>query len=159
MMLALVAFLAHDASWLPWLSLAVGLALLTEEQMKALWGVDLSCTDDLEEGLREVWGLELLAQAAYRRLTTRRIEEEDYGIDVRDWLSEGVTTDLLALIPGMVSAELGKDPRFGTVTTVPKFDKAQALLTLDITIRTAAGPLDLALTIDKVTVKMILGGA
>lgn len=125
------------------------------------FGTDLRCGNDLDPGMAEVSGLELIGQAVHHRLTTRRgslLRYPDYGIDVRDLLSEGVDETTLAQIPSIVDGELAKDERILSSTTVATWAEASATLTLTITIETAAGPFVLVLAVDKVTVEL-LGGA
>lgn len=129
--------------------------------MSTDFGIDLKCGDDLDPGMGQVSGIALMHQAVRHRLTTRRgslLRYPDYGIDVRDLLSEGVDETALAQIPSAVDGELAKDERILASETVATWDASASKLTLAITIETAEGPFDLVLSVDKVTVEL-LGGS
>lgn len=124
------------------------------------FGSDLSCKDDLDPTMTEVTGLNLVREAAYRRLVTRRgrlIDDLDYGLDVRDFLSSEVTPTALGQIPGQVDAELTKDERVASSTTAAAWDPVRRALTLTITAQTAAGPFSLVLPVSQAT-SVLLGG-
>jgi hypothetical protein len=111
------------------------------------FGHDLSCREDLDPTMREVAGVELLAEAGHRRLRTRRgqlLDEETYGLDVVDWLHAESTPDELAQMPGTASAELLKDERFqavaGTISTTQ-----DGGVSLDLACETATGPFTLTM--------------
>lgn len=126
------------------------------------FGTDLKCGDDLDPAMGEVSGIDLMRQVVRHRLTTRRgslLRYPDYGIDVRDLLSEGVDDDALAQIPATIDAELAKDERILSSTTVAEWNEATGKLTLTITITLAEGPFDLVLSVDRVTVELLGGTA
>jgi hypothetical protein len=80
------------------------------------YGVESWCLGSLVTG-RFVRGVQVVAQAIYRRLTTPRgtlrggEEEENYGIDLSDYVGSSATPQRLAAIPGIVRAEVLKDDR------------------------------------------------
>jgi hypothetical protein len=119
-------------------------------------GTDLWCEDDLDPAMPEVSGVLLLAQAAHGRLITARgqlLDDGNYGTLVRDFLS--AETPDLAAIPAAIEAELKKEQRIETVTTVATWDKASATLTLVITCTTALGPFTLTLAVTEISVELL----
>lgn len=77
------------------------------------YGFAISCTDDLNTG-RRVTGATLVAEALYRRLTTRRgtlLSDPNYGLDLEDMLQDDITPAQLATLPGRIRLECAKDPR------------------------------------------------
>lgn len=99
------------------------------------FGLDLSGTDDLDPLMREVTGLEALAQALVRRLDTETgtlldDEDGDYGYDLTEQLGEGMTPDELAAIPGRVENQFRADERVSdakvkaTLSTIERVDLA-----------------------------------
>jgi len=85
------------------------------------YGLDSWCGSSLQSG-RTVTGRLLLAQAAFRRITTPRgtlrggTEELTYGIDVREYCGALAVDEALAALPSIVRAELRKDDRFAAVS-------------------------------------------
>lgn len=119
------------------------------------YGSDTSCTDELRPG-RVVRGPELVAEACYRRISTRRgeiIDDPDYGIDLSDLVQKGLTPGMLAMVPTVVKAQLAKDPRVSAVSVRARV--VGAGLVVEIEGECGAGPFALAVTADKLTVEMM----
>ena len=117
--------------------------------MTANFGRDLSCREDLDPTMREVEGLEVLTEAAHRRLRTRRgrlLDEETYGIDLVDLLNAELTPDELAQVPGLAAGELLKDERVQAVTGAMTTDAAGGVA-LTLVGESAAGPFDMTMAI------------
>jgi hypothetical protein len=122
------------------------------------FGSDLACSDDLDPGMGEASGILGVKQACYRRLITQRgqlLGDPSYGLDVRDFLSAEVTATALAQIPGTVDAELLKDERVASSSTVATWDARTSRLRLAITIETAAGPFTMTLAVDNVAAVLL----
>jgi phage baseplate assembly protein W len=117
------------AEWLP-----VGVAS-PEEPVG--WGSDLWCEDDLASDYREVSGSDplVVAQAAYRAITTPRgsvLGCPDYGVDLRGYLSMGITTRTLAALRGVVELQIARDDRIAAVTvTATNRDPREIELRID----------------------------
>jgi hypothetical protein len=85
------------------------------------YGRDTYCYDRIVTG-RTATGVELLAQAIYRRLTTPRGTLDDgdeglvYGLDVSNFVGMVGTQRAVDALPGTVEAELLKDERLSSVT-------------------------------------------
>ena len=123
------------------------------------FGADLDLDDDLTPEMRETSGGRALAQAIRRRLSTPRgsvIDAPDYGFDVREMLSKGMTTEELAGVPDQVRAELEKEQRIETLT-VKATQPAPGELDLDVRGETATGPF--ALTLNVTAAAVLLTGA
>lgn len=78
------------------------------------YGVDLSCTTDLHEDMREVDpnSYEGIAEAILRRWTCPRgqnADDPDYGRDVRQILNRGLTNAELRAEAGLLRAEAEKE--------------------------------------------------
>jgi hypothetical protein len=126
------------------------------------FGRDLSCTASLRTG-RYVTGARLVAEAAYRRLTTPRgmlsggEEEAIYGLDLTE-LTGAIASDAeAATIGGRVQAELLKDDRVTSVEVSVTATSSGPAVAYEIAIvaQTDAGPFDLTLAVDDVTVELL----
>ena len=90
------------------------------------YGTDLDWDTDMSPIGAMTSGVRLLSQAVFHRITTRRgmlIDAPDEGIDVRDFLSEGLTETQKAAIPALISQEILRDERIKECqTTLTPFD-------------------------------------
>ncbi|WP_437982919.1 hypothetical protein [Sorangium sp. So ce117] len=121
------------------------------------FGVDFDCADDLTELMELASGPRALAQAVYRRLTTPRgalLDAPDYGYDLRELLSRGMTSADLAAIPGIIRSEVTKDERIFDVTTRVS-RPAPDTLELSVHCTTAEGPFTLVLKVTAETVALL----
>ena len=131
------------------------------------FGRDLSCTDALRT-VRYVTGARLVAEACYRRLTTPRgmlrgdEDEATYGLDLVDLIGSVASTTEAATLAGQIEAELLKDDRVTSVgvTVTPTVDGPATTYAIAIKGETDAGPFDMTLAVDDVSVELLgLGGA
>lgn len=131
--------------------------------MATNYGRDISCTDSLRTG-RYASGPRLVAEAAYRRLTTPRgmlrggTDEEHYGFDLLQKIGEvGSAAVLAASLPGQIRNELLKDERITSVDVVVTVVKTTPGIELFIAINaeTDAGPFGLTLGVSEVSVDML----
>lgn len=108
-------------------------------------------------------GARLVAEAAYRRLTTPRgmlrggEEEAIYGIDLLDMIGAVASDAEAATLGGRVKAELLKDERIvdcDVVVTLTRIGPAVEYV-ITITAETDAGPFDLTLGVDDVSVDLL----
>lgn len=127
------------------------------------YGSDLSCTDDIRPNADEIPGDSLrgLAESNYRRVTTRRgsiPDAPDDGVDINDYLNQGITPEKLAEIPGILKNELEKDDRNRDIAVVMTPTGAE---TFDVAISgtAAAGPFSLTFAVQngEATLKEING--
>ncbi len=125
-------------------------------------GRDVSCTDSRKKG-RFVSGARLVAEAAYRRVTTPRgtlrggEEEANYGIDLQDIIGSTTTALAAAMLPGQIRAELAKDERIQATDVAVDVITEGAAVSFSITISctTAAGPFTLSLLASAVSVELL----
>lgn len=85
------------------------------------YGSDISCGQDFDPEMTELDGFDyrVLGQAAFRRLDCPRgalPDDPDYGIDLRDFLHEGLTEQEIRAMKGRIGSELRKDDRIESVT-------------------------------------------
>lgn len=101
------------------------------------YGTDIWCIDDIDEGFTEISGRKVLIQNLIRRLRTPRggiIDAPDYGLDLAELLSRGMTPAEVGAIPGAVRSELLKDERVAAVAVTSRQTGAEVLeLTIKIT--------------------------
>ena len=112
----------------------------------------------------------MVAQAAYRRLTTPRgtlqggDEESAYGLDLTEYIGAVGTVIALAALPGVVRAELLKDDRIASVdlSTAQTTDSAGGVsieIVIDATLDDDTSTFTLTLSISDVGVSLITIGS
>lgn len=119
-------------------------------------GRDLSCTTTLRTS-RFASGARVLAEAAFRRITTRRgsllggPEEANYGIDIRDGVGSSDAKSYAAALPGRIEAELEKDDRIQSTTATATVVQRGPLVTIHVRVscETAEGPFTLTLSVSE----------
>lgn len=126
------------------------------------FGRDVSCTTSLRTG-RYATGGRLVAEAAYRRLSTPRgklrggDDEANYGFDLSEQIGAVASNaDALAL-GGRIRSELRKDPRIESVTATVTATRAGPSTTYVVTVqaKTSEGPFTLAVSVDEVSVELL----
>lgn len=130
--------------------------------MASSFGRDLSCTTTLRSS-RFARGVRLVAEAAYRRITTRRgtllggQDEANYGIDIGDGIGSSNAESYAAALPGRVEAELEKDDRIqatrATATVVATGPLVRILLR--VACETSDGPFTLTLDVAEAGVAIL----
>lgn len=121
-------------------------------------GTDIDFTTDI--GLR--WNLATgrrnLGNALARRLSTPRGTldyDPDYGFDLRDSLSAGLTRTQLAQLRASIVDECEKDERVDNCDADVIYNPFTSGLTVNLTVTTADGPFDLILLVTSVTVALL----
>lgn len=130
--------------------------------MSVDFGTDISCTDDMSEVAKEISGQDVLAEAIYRRLTTPRgqlLDDEDYGIDVRSFLSRGIDPGKLREIEGTIRQEVLKDERVANVTAKATVDYKTYSMSVSLIVTTGEGPFRLVFEVTADTVEFLKEGA
>lgn len=125
-------------------------------------GKDTSCTTELRTG-RYATGARLVAESAYRRLTTPRgtlrggEEEANFGEDLTKLIGSATTKGDAASLPGRIQSELKKDERIETVdVTVTEINEGPAKTFLvRIEAETLDGPFSLKLGVSEVAVGLL----
>ena len=126
------------------------------------FGRESSCTDSLKPG-RFVSGVRVVAEAAYRRLTTPRgtlrggEHEADYGLDLTEMIGSASTKATAASLPGRIKSELTKDERINAVEVqvTRSTDGPAETYIIKILGDTDEGPFDLQLLVGAVTVELL----
>lgn len=129
------------------------------------YGTDTYCYDAIRTG-RLASGVDLLAQAIYRRLTTARGTLDDgeegtvYGLDILDFVGTIGTDNAVAALPDLVIAEVTKDDRVDRVevsaSTVRGTDGLVTVnLDVDVFPADASQSFTLSLAVSDVTVALL----
>jgi hypothetical protein len=126
------------------------------------FGKDTSCTTEIRSG-RIVTGVRLVAEAAYRRLTTKRgllrggPGENNYGIDLADYCGVVATPNFIAGIPSEVENELLKDQRILSAETRVLVESIGPAVYLRLFIKcvTAEGPFTLQVGVDELSTQLL----
>lgn len=126
------------------------------------FGRDTSCVSELRSG-RFANGPRLVAEAAYRRLTTPRgmlrggEDEQNYGLDLTELIGSVSTGQDRLSLPGRIAAELKKDERIETVA-VDVVDQSEGVgrrFSVRIDAVTAEGAFALVLGVDEINVEVL----
>jgi len=108
----------------------------------------------------------VVLQSLYRRLITPRgmlrggPDEQSFGIDLEGMIGSMTTSDAVAQLPGVISAEFSKDERVsGTVVTiVPEVaanKSVQLKVTIDVELHDEDGTFQLVVAASAVTTELV----
>lgn len=133
--------------------------------MSVGYGTDLWCTDQIKTG-RLVTGVELVAQALYRRLTTARgtlrdgADGEVYGTDVSDFVGTVGPDNAVDAIPDVIVAEVLQDDRIDSASvqaTLMRDAMGLATITVEVnaTLQDDGTDFTLTLGISEVSVTLL----
>ena len=130
--------------------------------MATNYGRDISVTTELRTG-RFAKGLRIVAEAAFRRLTTPRgmlrggEDEADYGLDLSECIGSAATKATAASLPGRIKSELLKDERIVDVAVdiVVAVDGPSTSYTITIEAEATEGPFTLQILASEVTVELL----
>lgn len=129
-------------------------------------GRDVSCTDSILTG-RFSTGAQLVAEAAYRRLTTPRgmlrggEAEANYGLDLTELCGATNARSIQASLPGRIRSELTKDERIESaavnvaVNVAVSQDGPDTTFSITVECVTSDGPFTLQLLASAVTVELL----
>ncbi len=134
--------------------------MATPAANEADYGTDMFGVDDLDELGRDVTGVTVLRQALARRLITPRgwlLDDPNYGLDVRTYLSDSVDAAKLMQIQQSVRAELLKDQRVLTCTVVATMSGSPSARSVRLVVdgEGRQGPYDLVVEVSKVTAQLL----
>lgn len=126
------------------------------------FGREMSCTTSMRTG-RTITGARLVAEAAFRRLSTPRgmlrggEEEASYGFDLTSKIGSITSAADIEALPGQISSELRKDERIESVTVrVTRQHNGPAIyLLVDVSAETTEGPFALQLGVNEVTAALL----
>ena len=126
-------------------------------------GADTSCTDSILTGQLS-YGVRLVAESYYRRLTTPRgtliggEDEADFGLDLQGSIGTVTTTQDAAALGGKIQSELMKDQRsYSIAVSVTETTTSAGLSSFVVAIdaQTSAGPFTLTIGVSSVTVELL----
>jgi len=123
------------------------------------FGRDTSCTDTLRIG-RMVSGVRVVAEAAYRRLISRKgelLSDPDYGLCLADYLGASSSPSDVARLPGLVRSQLLRDARLRSVDASVDETSTGTERAWEVTVEgyTDAGPFALVVAVSGVTTKLL----
>jgi hypothetical protein len=116
---------------------------------------------DIDPAGLEVSGIAVLAQALVMAQMTGPgsvLAVPDQCIDIRSWLSKGMTPTQIQQLGSVVQSQLLKDQRVKAATVIVQYDSAHSTITLLESISSSAGPFTLTLVVSKVTASFLLNG-
>lgn len=122
------------------------------------FGVDLAALPDLDPLFSLVSGRAVLLEAIARRLRTPRgalFYDPEYGLDLTGYVNESLSrADALAL-EAALAAECRKDERIRAAGASVAFEPATRTLRITVRLFDDAGPFELVLSVDRVTVQLL----
>lgn len=124
------------------------------------FGSDVSTFPDVPVGLPLMTGRRVLGEALLRRLMTPRgllRFHPDYGMNIRDFLHDGVTDEELHRLKANVEAEAEKDERVSRANCVLSYDRRAMTLRLQLEVETAVAPYRLTVLITRLTTELLEG--
>lgn len=124
------------------------------------YGTDLFGVDDLDELGRDVTGIDVLRQAIARRLMTPRgwlLDDPNYGLDLRQYLSDSIDAAKLMQLQSAVRAELLKDQRILTCNVVATMSGGPSARAVRLVVdgESRQGPYDAVVEVSKVTAQLL----
>ena len=134
-------------------SFGTGVAALTGD-----FGSDVLTFPGLDETFTLVSDGRVVAEALARRLSTPRglmPFHPDYGLDLRQYLNEAITADVLYQMKAALELECEQDERVQNADAVVTFDQAQQTMLVTINATTASGPFRLNLSVSQVSVDLL----
>ena len=122
-------------------------------------GTDVDARSDVPLRWGLVSGRSNLNDALARRfisLLGSMPDDPEYGLDLRDYLSAGLTPSGLAQLRNAIVTQAGADPRIQSVDSVDfTFNEGSNALTVVLGLSDGQGPFDLILGINAVTVEIL----
>lgn len=122
------------------------------------YGSDVLVFPGVDPNLTLSSGGRVLAEALARRLSTPRGSlpfHEDYGLDLRSYLNESVTSDVLYRLKSAIQRECEADERVESASVGLEYDASARRLRVRIEAVTAQGPFRLTLSVSQVTVELL----
>jgi len=119
---------------------------------------DLSCVEDLDLGGAEVTEGMVLAQACVRRIMTPRgrlLDDNLYGMTVRDWINEGMTELKVVQLQTAIRLELRKDERVVDAEVRAAWDFNAKRITISIDVQGVELSVSLTLAVDQVSAVLL----
>lgn len=124
------------------------------------FGTDTPVFPDLDESATLYGGRTILADHLLRRLLTRKGTMPmlpDYGIDIRDSLSDKVTSESLFALKASIENELTEDERVLSASATLDYSLSTETLTIDIAVELETGPFQFSVRLNQLDVQLLLG--
>lgn len=124
------------------------------------FGTDVSSFPFPDTSFATISGFRVLAEALARRLLTPKgflSFHPDYGTDLRLYVNEAMTDEVLYRAKAEARAELLQDERVDSCTATVVFDRTRESLYFTFQVTTAAGPFSFVLALSAVSVDLYLG--
>lgn len=125
------------------------------------FGSDVSTYPDLDLSFTPIAGQRVIAEAVLRRLETDRgtlVYDLDYGIGIRSWLNESVTSARLRELEALVASECIADERIASADVTTTWVAASSSLRLHIIVSPADGvtpPFQLVVAVTSLTIELL----
>jgi phage baseplate assembly protein W len=123
------------------------------------YGKDVAALPDLDERFVLRSGNTVLVESIARRYTTRRgglFYDQNYGLDLRDFLNEAFTPKAELEIRAQIAAEAIKDRRVRRAQATVAFNRLTKTMQVTIRIQPLDGPtFDMVLAVTAVTVALL----
>lgn len=114
---------------------------------------------DLDPSLREVSGLPVLIQSVVMRLTTptgSAIDAPDDCIDLRSYISKGLTVAQIGQVKNVITTQLLRDQRILNAQVSVSFSFQTSIMTVVMAIQSSIGPFTLTINVSAVTVTQLI---
>lgn len=122
---------------------------------------DVNGVIDFTPDFQVATGFQALAQSLVRRQTTTRgsvIASPNDCLDVREFLSKGLSQSQVAAIAQTIRSELLRDQRVLGAQVNITFNTGTGAMTIVETIQASSGPFSLTLTLTSSTISVIVQG-
>lgn len=116
---------------------------------------------DVDPTMREVSGLQTLVQSLVMRQFTPTgsvIAAPDDCIDIRQWLSKGMTASDVQQLAATVQAQLLRDPRVKSAQVSGLYNLTTNAITLTENITAGSGPFALVVSVSNLSISVLLNG-
>ncbi len=130
------------------------------QQQVPLFGTDISTFPVPDTTFSSISGFRALHEALCRRLLTRKgllPFHPDYGVDLRQYLNESITDQVLSEAKATALAELRQDERVDTVDATVSYASSTQVLSFLFRGASAAGPFVFTLAVSQLTVAIYSG--
>lgn len=118
-------------------------------------------TMDVDPAMLETSGLQVLVQSIVMRQFTPTgslIGAPDECVDIRSWLSRGMTQSQVQQLGAVIQAQLLRDQRVKAAQVSAVYNTATSTLTLTENITGGQGPFTLTISVNALTVSVLLNG-
>lgn len=128
------------------------------------YGIDISCTDDLDPLFRTVRQLDVVKQAMVRRLQSpigSLFLDPRYGLDVRGLVSTSTAegANAAGYVAGLIRTQMLMDERIDSVSIESaQYDAAERAIAIRLAAYTSSGPFGLVLKLNATNLEIITQG-